>query len=298
MAESIKKLIVPIRAFMKKCKEDNLSAIAGQSSFYFILAFVPLIMFAVSLMQNFQITITALEEFLKTVLNDRYYSYISEYLSNAYSDYSGISIITLTVTLYSASKGMHALIDGLNRIHAVHHRGNWFMMRLRAMVMTLVLIVVLIITMSVCVMGSTLNELLLPWLRRMPMIVGIIYHLRYLFVYMYLVLMFALIYQSAPNIPKETRKEYGILNQLPGAYLGATSWFVLSVGISVYVDDFGGFSIYGGLTRLAVIMVWLYLCLEFFMYGAQVNFVYHDVIKNINDRYLLFFKKGRSKKTK
>ena len=154
------------------------------------------------------------------------------------------------------------------------------------MVMTFLLVIILILSMSVFVMGSSLNRLLFPALETMPMIVGIVYNMRYIFVYAYMVLMFAMIYQNAPNLSPETRREYGILNQLPGAVLAATSWFVMSVGISIYVDDFGGFSIYGGLARLAVIMVWLYFCLEFFMYGAQINCVYHDVIKRITKKYL------------
>ena len=33
---------------------------------------------------------------------------------------------------------------------------------------------------------------------------------------------------------------------MPGAFLCTVSWYVLSFGISVYVSDFNGFSVYGG----------------------------------------------------
>ncbi len=281
MKKFIKKVYAPVSPLLDKMSDDNISAIAGQSAFYFILAVVPLTMFAVSILQNLHIPVETLEEFLGLVLNKETSSYVSEFLSNMYNDSSGISVITLVVTLWSAAQGIHAIINGLNRIHNTHENRNWFFLRFRAMIVTLLLIVILFATMLVFVMGSTLNNWLTPYIRHLPDFVEMLYRFRYFIVYVYLIFIFALIYRNVPNLEKEVRKEYGVRNQLPGAVISATAWFVMSVGISVYVDDFNGFSIYGGLTRMAVMMVWLYMCLMFLMVGAEVNVVYHDTIRII-----------------
>ncbi|MBQ4171272.1 MAG: YihY/virulence factor BrkB family protein, partial [Ruminococcus sp.] len=60
----------------------------------------------------------------------------------------------------------------------------------------------------------------------------------------------------------------------------AVSWLALSLGISIYVDDFNGFSIYGSLTKLAVVMVWMYFCLVCMLLGTEINRYYHGEIRS------------------
>lgn len=273
-----KELIDP---FIIKVTNDNLFAIAGQSAFFFILAVVPLTMFGLSVLQSFRIPVETLEEFLGLVLNEMASSYVSEFLGNFNYDTSSISIITLIITLWSAAQGIHAIINGLNRIHGTHENRNWLFQRFRAVVVTLILIVIIIATLMFFVLGSTLNNLLTPQIKELPQIIEILYNLRYFLVYIYLILIFTFMYHKVPNLDKEVRRDFGFLSCLPGAVLSSTAWFMLSVGISIYVDDFNGFSIYGGLTRLAVILVWLYLCILFLMLGAELNFVYHTNIRRI-----------------
>ena len=45
------------------------------------------------------------------------------------------------------------------------------------------------------------------------------------------------------------------------------------------MSDFNGFSVYGGLTRIAVIMIWFYFLMVCLMVCAEINYVYHDRIK-------------------
>ena len=42
-------------------------------------------------------------------------------------------------------------------------------------------------------------------------------------------------------------------------------------GFSVYIDYFGGFSMYGSLTSIVIVMIWLYFCMYIFFCGALVN---------------------------
>ena len=93
MYRRIKKIISITRPFIKKLSEDNVYAIAGQSTFYFILASVPLMMFAVSILQNLHIPQETLEQFIGMILNERATDYLSSFLSNAYADSSGISTV-------------------------------------------------------------------------------------------------------------------------------------------------------------------------------------------------------------
>ena len=46
------KIFVGTRAFVKKCKKDNISAFAAQSAFFIVLSLIPFIMLFISLVQK------------------------------------------------------------------------------------------------------------------------------------------------------------------------------------------------------------------------------------------------------
>ena len=60
--------------------------------------------------------------------------------------------------------------------------------------------------------------------------------------------------------------------QLPGAVFTACGWLLLSFFFSVYLDVFEGFtSMYGSLTTIILIMLWLYGCMYIILLGGEIN---------------------------
>ncbi len=278
----VMKIVRKYEPITDKISRDNIFAIAGQSAFFMILSAFPLTMFIVSLFQNLHIPVELIEQVLSEIFSETIVTEISGFLSNVYESAVGISLVTIIITLWSASQGIHAITNGLNRIYDAYENRNWLYLRIRAMFYTIAFFVIILISLIIIVLGSSLNEWLSPYLKYLPDIVTLVYHLRYVLIFMFLVFLFALVYRNFPNITRAEHKEYGLKYQLPGAFLCTVSWYVLSFGISIYVDDFNGFSIYGGLTRLAVIMVWIYFCMVCLMICAEINYIYHDNIKNFS----------------
>lgn len=277
--KSIKQFIDRFEPITSKCLQDNIFAIAGQSAFFIILSAVPLSMFIVSLLQNLHIPVEFVERGLNGIFSAKIVDEVSSFLTNAYKNSVGISLITLIITLWSAAQGIHAITNGLNRIYDAYENRNWLFLRIRAMFYTIAFFAIILISLVIIVLGSSINEWLSPYLKYLPDFVALIYHMRYLIIFLFLVVLFALVYRNLPNISRAEHKEYGIKYQLPGAFLCTLLWYVLSFAISIYVNNFNGFSIYGGLTALAVIMIWLYFCMVCLMICAEINYVYHKKIK-------------------
>lgn len=278
----IKKIINKYDPILSKISHDNIFAIAGQSAFFILLSAVPFLMFIVSLLQNLHIPVEILEKGLVGIFTDNVVDDITSFLSDVYENSVGISFVTLVITLWSAAQGIHAIKNGLNRVYNAYENRSWIFRRFQAMLYTIIFFVIILLFLLLIVLGSKINELLSAYLDYMPDIVAFIYHWRYVIIFIFLVILFAMVYRNFPNITRKQHKEYGIKYQLPGAFLCAVSWYVLSFGISIYVGSFNGFSIYGGLTRLAVIMVWLYFCMVCLMICAEINYIYHDNIKNFS----------------
>jgi len=86
------------------------------------------------------------------------------------------------------------------------------------------------------------------------------------------------VYKYLPNrknIGKTTMKK-----QLPGAIFTACAWQVISFVFSIYLDIFTGFTtMYGSLTMIILIMLWLYMCMYVILLGGEVNALLQRAIK-------------------
>ena len=52
----------------------------------------------------------------------------------------------------------------------------------------------------------------------------------------------------------------------------AVGWSVFSYFFSLYFELFPNFSnMYGSLTALIMLMLWLYICMNLVLYGAEIN---------------------------
>lgn len=275
----VRKILDKYDPIISKCNHDNVFAIAGQSAFFIILSAVPLSMFIVSLFQNLNIPIELVEQGLSGIFAPKMIDQITAYLDAAYQSAMGISFVSLIITLWSASQGIHAITNGLNRVYDAYENRNWLFLRIRAMIYTVILFAIILALLIILVLGDTISNFLKPFLDGLPDFVTVIFNLRYLIIFVSLIILLAMLYRNFPNISRRQRKEYGLKSQLPGAFLCTISWFVLSLVISIYVDDFNGFSIYGGLTRLAVIMIWIYFCMVILMICSEINYVYHNKFK-------------------
>ena len=58
----------------------------------------------------------------------------------------------------------------------------------------------------------------------------------------------------------------------------AVGWMIVSWIFSVYLDIFKGFSsMYGSLTTIVLIMLWLYFCMYILLLGGEVNMILRDM---------------------
>ena len=63
-----------------------------------------------------------------------------------------------------------------------------------------------------------------------------------------------------------------LFRSLPGAMFAAVGWMVVSWVFSIYLDVFEGFSsMYGSLTTIVLIMLWMYFCMYCILLGGEMN---------------------------
>jgi membrane protein len=78
---------------------------------------------------------------------------------------------------------------------------------------------------------------------------------------------YALVYAFAPNVvPRKFRWT------TPGAAMGVVLWIVLSIGFAIYIKHFSTYgAAYGAFGAAIVLLLWLYLSANAFLFGAEIN---------------------------
>ena len=193
------------------------------------------------------------------------------------------SNFTAIIAIWSAAKGVQYMTDGLNSCNDLDETRNWVILRLWAVVYTVIFLIAIIFILVVLVFGNSLKQLATEYLPILTHLAKLISTFRGLIMLAILILFFDVIFTKLPN------KKLTFKSQLPGAVICAVAWYVFSFGVSIYVDYFNGFSMYGSLTTIALIMLWLYFCMYIMMMCAEVNVVF-------NDSFTKWLKRDKSKK--
>lgn len=261
----ISKLYRAARDFSEKIKMKNINAFAASTAFFLFLSMVPMLVMLCTIIPFTPLTEDDLVTLVTEVTPDVVDSLVESVIAEVYAKAAGILSIAVIATLWSAGKGVLALMQGLNAINGVEEKRNYFLVRCVASLYTLAMLVIMILSLFVMVFG---NQLVGIALRRFPglwPLVSLLMRFRYLFVLVVLALFFTAIYTYVPN------KKLQFKEQFPGALLAAAVWSVFSWGFSIYVGLSDSYSIYGSLSIIVIIMLWLYFCMYIVLVGAYLN---------------------------
>ncbi len=183
-------------------------------------------------------------------------------VSTYYNSSAGLLGISALAALWSASRGIHGLLTGLNRIYGVHEDRGWLYTRLISVGYTFVFLLVILVTLVFQVFGESLADRL--WLGRL--LTGLI-DLRSTWLLIAQILIFDLIYMVLPN------RRNRFLWSLPGAVLAALGWQGFSQVFSLYVEHMLDryTNIYGSVYTVAIGLLWVYCCMCILLFGGLIN---------------------------
>lgn len=273
------KLIFHVAKFMKECKEDKINAYAAQSAFFILLAIIPFLMVFLSLLQYTPITESMLLEMYEEGLPGYISPFFISITDEIYNRSFGITAVSAVVAIWSAAKGMHALTDGLNAVNDLEENRNWFVLRFWSAIYTVVFMIAVVFTLVVMVFGNFIRVLAVDYLPILRDFSVVLSSFRGILLFAVLVVFFDVVFTVLPN------KKINFMSQLPGAVLCALSWNGISFLLSIYINYFNGFSMYGSLTTVALMMLWLYFCIYSTLMCAEFNVTFGENMKKWVNRH-------------
>ena len=155
----MKRVVLDGLRLMDKCKEDNIGAYAAQTAFFIMMSLVPLMMFFITLIQYTPISESMLLQWVHQYLPDYLEPVIITVLDEVFSESTGILSTTAVIAIWSASKGLHYLSDGLDEVHGVQEKRSWIILRMKAVIYTFSFLVSIVTFLVLIIFGRSLEEL-------------------------------------------------------------------------------------------------------------------------------------------
>lgn len=267
----IRKLYIILRDFSRKMGKQNISAHAASTAFFLFLSMVPMLILICAIIPYTPLTeenlVTAVTELTPDMIAPLAESLIAE----VYAQSAGILSIAAIATVWSAGKGVLALMRGLNAINGVPEERNYFVVRTISSFYTIVMLIIIILSLFIMVFGNQLVEIVLHNIPQLRVLASFLMNFRFLFVWMVLTVLFSAVYAYVPN------KKLKFKEQVPGAIFSSVIWSIFSWGFSIYIGSTQSYSIYGSLSIIVIIMIWMYMCMYIVMIGAYLNRYFQPV---------------------
>ena len=252
--------------FMERMRKDHVSAYAAQAAYFLIMSFIPFVLFLTAIVQYTPLTYREVRQAIMSVVPENLQGFVLNIVAEVFSKSAAVLPLSALVALWSSGKGMQALINGLNPIYHVKETRNWLVNRIYSMFYMFLFVLALIASLLLLVMGNRIHVLISGYVPFLGNVIGRILGAKTFLVFVMLFFVFLVLYRYLPN------RRASLKSQVPGAFLTAVAWSVFSYLFSLYFTFFPDFSImYGSLSTLILVMVWLYFCMNLLLYGAEIN---------------------------
>ena len=250
-------------------KADNMPIIAGGVAFFGFLSLFPALIALLSLYglvatpetvaQQVDDLSAQLPESAAQIIEDQ----LNAIVANSGSALTFGLIVSILAALWSASGGVGNLITAVNLAYDEVETRNFVKLKLMSLGLVLGSIVFVMITFGlVAVVPAVLDALPLG-------VVGTILAqvVRWVLLLAVFAGALAVLYRVAPDRDAPRFSWVSL-----GAVVVTVVWAIVSVGFSLYVDNFGSYDkTYGAIAGVIVLMLWLYLTCYLVLLGAEIN---------------------------
>lgn len=252
----------------KNMDENHISEYAAQCSYYTILSFIPFAILLITLIQYTNVDQQTLFDVISKLIPSSMSGFVLDIVREVYSKSIGTISISIIFTIWSAGKGLYALMKGLHEVYEINDKktNSYIYLKLISVLKTIMFVILIALGLVLLVFGNSLVDIIkvhFGGFENYTVVSSIVTEISFILgTFIIFLLMFCF-------MPKH---RVSFKSQMPGAIFGAITLNIISFIFSRYLDIFKGFSItYGSLTTLMLIMMWIYACFYTVFLGAELN---------------------------
>lgn len=280
MGRRVKETIKKVNKVTEIVGSHHTGAYAAQAAYFFVLSMIPIILLLLTAVQFTPATYANVIDAVEQAFPTSVQGFIRSIVTQVYFSQSAKIIpITILVALWSAGRGVLSVTAGLNCIYGNTETRNYVYLRLRASLYTVIFILAIVLSLVLSVFGNSISAMIYKHAPFWSTLMQYIIKIRTVMTLAVLTVFWDLVYKYLPN--RRATQKTTLRKQLPGAVFTACGWLLISFIFSIYLDIFEGFSdMYGSMTTIVLIMLWLYLCMYVILLGGEVNALLEKYLDN------------------
>jgi membrane protein len=250
-------------------KADNMPIIAGGVAFFGFLSIFPALIAAISLygLVASEETVARQIEELSAQLPESAATLIGDQLQEIVANSGGALtvglVVSILIALWSASGGVNNMVQAINIAYDEVETRGFVKLRGLSLAVTVGAIVFVLVTFSLLAVVPAVLEAL-------PLgVVGTVlaHVVRWVVLLGVMAGSLAVLYRIAPDRDSPRLRWVSL-----GSVVVTVIWALVSLGFSLYVDNFGSYDkTYGAIAGVIVLMLWLYLTCYLVLLGAEIN---------------------------
>lgn len=254
-------LLVAKRFFNERYYDQS-----AQTAYYFMLSFIPFLMFMFSLIRFFPINQNDFLEIIEPYAPKNTYAFIRQTVDQIMNQQpSHVFSYSLIASFWIASVAVQSLVRSLNDAYHIRRRKSFLGGLVNDLVLTFGLMVMLTSSLFLPILENIVLRMVdktisfpfnwYPWW----------YILRWGIGTVFLFGFFLFFYHAVPS------KRVLWKEALPGAIFATIGWQGASIGFAFYVSLGGYTKIYGQLGSIIVLLIWFYLTAAVILIGGLLN---------------------------
>lgn len=252
--------------FMEKFNKHRISVHAAQVAFFIMVSFFPFMMFLITMLRYTAIDQNILETIIYKLIPGNLSHLVAGWLNESYATSGTVLSITVISTLWAGSKGFNSISYELEDIYEIENRRSFIARRIHSLLDTIIFSAMIIVSLTLLVYGNQIIQLIIRFFPSITHLKTLLFLARSALALFLFVIYFTCMYCFV------TKRHGRLRDEIPGAIFSAILWIAFSYLYSVYVDTKHSIgSVYGSLTSIVLLMLWLYFCVSFVFLGALLN---------------------------
>ena len=268
-----------LKSFLLKIQRDRIYNYSASSAFFIILSIFPFLILLLNILQFTPLTQEFLLNRLRYIAPEVIYPLLEQIIIEIYNTTQSVPLILVSAVggIWSASKGIMAVIRGVNTCFNIDDRRNYFRVRLLSCVYTLIFIIAIVFILVLMVFGAVFYNRLQEMASGIYSVLKFIIEERIIISLVFITLFLMLIYKFLPA------RNNKFLLMFPGSVLAAGAMIGLSELASLYIRAFPNFTYtYGSLTSFILFMILLYFAMYIIFLAAEVNYFFKSWVERVS----------------
>lgn len=251
----------------KKYSEHDVTAFSAQMAYFLFMSIFPALIFLIGLLGRFSIEYRWDVSGYISLIPRQASFIIQEHIKNLIAvDGQALFSISGIFMIYSASRGINSLMRSLNRAFDTKEDRGFIKVKLLGIFYTIMILLSIVVGLVIPNLGYDFFIALSEYIE-FPKFIA---EMSTLFAWaIYLILMNLVIgslYVFLPN------RKIRYIEVIPGTVVALFGWSIISRAFSFFISNFSNISVvYGSLTAVIILMIWLYLSATILMIGGEVN---------------------------